>query len=160
MKPRHRLALATTGVVATALLLGTALSVWQAVRATPGRTDRAGGQAGRRAGQAAAAVSERPGSRPAAEAAHEQLRRTLYAAEMGLVQAAWEGGRLDEALRRLDQEKADNPDLRGFEWYYWMRQAHQDVRRPPHPGCDEPPLLQHRRRALRHSTFPALQRRR
>ena len=47
---------------------------------------------------------------------------------MGLVQAAWEGGRVGEVLKLLNQEKADNPDLCGFEWNYWMRQCHQDVR--------------------------------
>jgi serine/threonine protein kinase/WD40 repeat protein len=130
MTRRHRLALATTGIVAAALLLGTALSLWQAVRAT--RAGRIALEARQAAEQAEhAAVSQRDqatAQRREAEAARDQLRRTLYAADMGLVQADWEGGRVDEALRRLDQEKAGNPDLCGFEWNYWMRQAHQDVR--------------------------------
>jgi WD40 repeat protein len=47
---------------------------------------------------------------------------------MGLVQAAWEGGRVGEVLRLLDREKADNHDLCGFEWNYWKRQCNQDIR--------------------------------
>ena len=47
---------------------------------------------------------------------------------MGLVQAAWEGGRVGEVLKLLDQEKADNPDLCGFEWNYWKRQCNQETR--------------------------------
>ena len=72
----------------------------------------------------------RRGDRPAneAEAARENLRRTLYAADMGLVQAAWEGGRHREVTRLLQREKTENPDLLGFEWSYWMRQSHQAAR--------------------------------
>ena len=58
----------------------------------------------------------------------DQLRRTLYAADMGLVQAAWEGGRHREVTRLLEREKAENPDLLGFEWDYWMRRSHQAAR--------------------------------
>jgi serine/threonine protein kinase/WD40 repeat protein len=137
MTRRHRLALATTGVVAAALLLGTALSVWQAVRAT--RAGRIALEARRAAVQAErAAVRQRDQATARsreAEAARNQLRRTLYAADMGLVQAAWEGGRVGDVLKLLEQEKADNPDLCGFEWNYWMRQAHQDVRAFDIPGA-------------------------
>ncbi len=47
---------------------------------------------------------------------------------MGLVQAAWEGGRHREVTRLLERQKAENPDLIGFEWDYWMRRSHQAAR--------------------------------
>src|SRR5262249_18117778 len=98
-----------------ALLLGMAVSIWQAVRATQSEND---------------AVTERNEAtekRHEAEAARKQLRRTLYAAHLNLAQAAWEGGRNGEVLRLLDQERTAGPDLCGFEWHYWMRQCHGEL---------------------------------
>ncbi len=120
---RHKAALTTTAVVATTLFLGTVLSTWQALRAT--RAERIALHAEQRAFGERDAASAR---RQEAEAARDQLRRTLYDADMELVQAAWEGGRLGEVIRLLDREKADNPELRGFEWNYWMRRYHQGSR--------------------------------
>src|SRR5262249_9897611 len=117
---RHKVALTTTAVVAAALILGTVLSAWQALRAT--RAERVALIAERRAFAERDAASAR---RQEAEAARDQLRRTLYDADMELVQTAWEGGRLGEVARLLDREKADNPDLRGFEWNYWMGRYHR-----------------------------------
>jgi eukaryotic-like serine/threonine-protein kinase len=63
------------------------------------------------------------------ERADEETRRgqrLLYAANMNLAQAAWEDnhiGRLRELLTET-QLQPGKPDLRGFEWYYWNRQAH------------------------------------
>jgi WD40 repeat protein len=127
---RHRGALTTTMIVATSMILGTLLSIWQAVRAT--HAERTAQRAERLAQEAKQqAVVERDQSearRQETEAARQNLRRTLYAADMELIQAAWEGGRISEVLKLLDQKKAENPDLCGFEWNYWMRQAHQDER--------------------------------
>ncbi len=120
---RHKAALTTTAVVAAALFLGTVLSTWQALRAT--RAGRIALNAEQRAVAERDAASAR---RQEAEAARDQLRRTLYDADMELAQAAWEGGRLGEMIRLLDREKADNPDLCGFEWNYWMRRYHQGAR--------------------------------
>ncbi len=119
---RHKAALTTTAVVAAALILGTVFSTWQALRAT--RAGRIALIAEQSAFVERDAASAR---RQEAEAARDQLRRTLYDADMELVQAAWEGGRLGEVIQLLDREKADNPDLRGFEWNYWMRKYHQGV---------------------------------
>ena len=120
---RHRVILTTGATVAAALLAGTALSVWQAVRAL--HAERVALVAEQ------AAVDQRDQAtarRTEAEAARDNLRRTLYAADMGLVQAAWEGGRHREVTRLLNREKAENPDLLGFEWDYWMRRSHQAAR--------------------------------
>ena len=86
--------------------------------------------------------------RQEAEAARDQLSRTLYDADMELVQAAWEGGRLGEVIRLLDREKADNPELRGFEWNYWMRRYHQGARTFSLPELKRNPR-RHRRRLQR-----------
>ena len=58
-----------------------------------------------------------------AVAAREELRNTLYAAEMNLVQVAAESKQYTRAVQLLDQQRpaAGQPDLRGFEWHYWQR---------------------------------------
>lgn len=61
-------------------------------------------------------------------------KRHLYAAQMNLVQAAWDAARVGEARRLLDiyrpapgqPPEADDP--RGFEWYYWDRCCHAALR--------------------------------
>ncbi len=120
---RHKAALSTTAVVAAALFFGTVLCAWQALRAT-----RAGIFALKAEQRAVAERDLATARRQEAEAARDGLRRTLYVADMELVQAAWEGGRLGEVIDLLDREKADNPDLCGFEWHYWMRRYHQGTR--------------------------------
>jgi serine/threonine protein kinase len=81
---RNRAALTTAAVVAAALLLGTAFSAWQAVRATRAETvaeaRRLDADEQREAAQT---------ERNKALAAGEDLRRTLYAAEMNLIPPAW-----------------------------------------------------------------------
>src|SRR5262249_37619416 len=111
-------ALTTTGIVAAALILGTALSIWQAVRATRAEYD-----AVVQRDDATEQRNEATAKRREAETAKDQLRRTLYAAHLNLAQAACEGGRTGEVLQMLDREKADSPDLCGFEWHYWRRQC-------------------------------------
>ena len=61
--------------------------------------------------------------------AHRQ-RQTLYASSMNLAQAAWESGDARRTLELLRQwvPKPGENDLRGFEWHYWNRQAHQEGR--------------------------------
>jgi serine/threonine protein kinase/WD40 repeat protein len=56
-------------------------------------------------------------------ATREELRHTLYAAEMNLVQAAWESKQYRGVAQLLDQQHpaAGQSDLRGFEWHYWDR---------------------------------------
>jgi hypothetical protein len=110
---RHKAALTTTTVVAAALIVGTVLSTWLAIRAT--RAGRIALSAEQRTFAERDAASAR---RQEAEAARDQPRRTLYDADMKLVQAAWEGGRIGEVIGLLDREKADNPDLCSFEWNY------------------------------------------
>ena len=60
----------------------------------------------------------------------DRQRRTLYDSSMNLAQAAWDSGDAAKALELLRQwiPKPGEDDLRGFEWHYWNRQAHQERR--------------------------------
>ncbi|HTU91854.1 MAG TPA: serine/threonine-protein kinase [Gemmataceae bacterium] len=75
--------------------------------------------------------------RDAAEAARDEarttsnkLRNVLYAADMNLAQAAWEANDIGRVLRLLESHRPhpDEEDLRGFEWHYWQRQCHPELR--------------------------------
>jgi WD40 repeat protein len=60
-------------------------------------------------------------------AAKEELRETLYASEMNLVQAAAESHQYAQAVQLLEQQRPapGQSDLRGFEWHYWQRRLHR-----------------------------------
>jgi serine/threonine protein kinase/WD40 repeat protein len=64
------------------------------------------------------------------DALNDSLRRTLYASDMNLVEAAW---LQNDGLRFLDLLRRQRPrdgeiDLRDFEWRYWWRLAHHERR--------------------------------
>jgi WD40 repeat protein len=56
--------------------------------------------------------------------------RHLYAANMNLAEQALESGDLGRALELLEGQRprAEEKDLRGFEWYYLWRRCHQGHR--------------------------------
>ena len=58
-----------------------------------------------------------------AKEAQDTARRTLYAADMQLAHAAWENDSAQGLFGLLERQPAD---LRGFEWNYLCRLAHQD----------------------------------
>jgi hypothetical protein len=60
----------------------------------------------------------------------DRQRRTLYDSSMILAQSAWESGAARRALELLRQwiPTPGEKDLRGFEWHYWNRLAHQEKR--------------------------------
>jgi eukaryotic-like serine/threonine-protein kinase len=122
MARRNKTTLTTAGIMAVALILGTALSLWQAVRAR-----RAEREAVVQRDDATEQRNEATEKRHEAETAREELRRTLYVSHLNLAQAAWQEGRAGEVLQLLDQEKSASPDLCGFEWHYWMRQCHGEL---------------------------------
>ncbi len=64
------------------------------------------------------------------QALTNRQRRTLYASEMNLAQAAWESGDTAKTLELLRHwaPKPGEDDLREFEWHYWNRQAHQELK--------------------------------
>jgi len=69
-------------------------------------------------------VSTRQAAR--AQNANRVARRNLYAGNMRLAQAAWEQNRVAQ-VRQILEETADDPE-RGFEWYYWQRQTHLELK--------------------------------
>ncbi|MEN3331992.1 MAG: eukaryotic-like serine/threonine-protein kinase [Blastocatellia bacterium] len=56
----------------------------------------------------------------------DNYRRTLYATQMNLAGQAWDNTNLErlEELLEANWPKADEEDLRGFEWYYLWRLYH------------------------------------
>ncbi len=55
----------------------------------------------------------------------------LYISDMRQVQQAWEENNVGLALELLDRHRPQataEKDYRGFEWYYWQRRIHADVR--------------------------------
>ena len=96
---RNRVAFTAAGAVAIALLAGTIVSSWQAVRA--------------RAAQRGL------------EAEKITAQYNLYVANINLAGKAWGENNIDQ-LRQVLNETRAFPD-RGFEWYYWQRQAHLNI---------------------------------
>jgi WD40 repeat protein len=93
------------------------------------------------------AIADRESQR--AREAQETGRHTLYAADMQLAHAAWETDSVPGLLGLLERHrpKADQPDLRGFEWHYLWRLGHQErytlraYMPGPKPGAAEADLL-------------------
>jgi serine/threonine protein kinase/WD40 repeat protein len=101
-------------------------------RAEAGRADAQAGQA-RRAAAATEAANR------SLTSAQDSLRRTLYAAQINLAQAAWDSGSAGRTLELLEatRPKPGEPDFRGFEWSYFRRQAHGERAVRKLPGLDD-----------------------
>jgi len=113
---RNKLAFSATGAVAGMLVLGVAVSTWQAIRATRFR-QQAQGQAQR------------------AEAEALANQQNLYAADMNLANQALENYNLLRARQLLEKHRppggkssnsALGSDLRGWEWRYLAGQCRSD----------------------------------
>ncbi len=118
---RHRTAFAAGSAVVLALLAGIAVSSWQAVRAT-----HAEGLVGAERDRARTAEGEAKDQRHFAETAREVAEGNLYTAKMNLAQGAWERANVGR-LREIIEETRTYPN-RGFEWFYWQRQTHLELR--------------------------------
>jgi WD40 repeat protein/serine/threonine protein kinase/tetratricopeptide (TPR) repeat protein len=133
---RNKVALATATVVAAALLVGSAVAIWQAVRAT-----KAEGLAQERFETATANYEEAEEQRQIAKTqeglANEQRkiavanektakdqellgRRRLYASQTNLAYEAWKKGQTARVLELLEGQRpqAGEEDLRSFDWYF------------------------------------------
>ena len=127
---RNKAALTTAAMVATVLVLGTAVSVWQAMRAT--RAWEFAIQEGEKTIIALKAVEEERDDKNKAllhaqanekkeRAAREELRRSLYTASMSLIPNVWKQDAVDRTIELLDQQRPKSggeEDPRGFEWHY------------------------------------------
>ncbi len=119
--------LASIAVVALALLLGSTVSVWQAVRATRARHNEANARLEEAKQRARAEGNERKAraSEDAATQGEREASAKFYAADMVATQQALNEGDLGLARRYLSVHQPTGPkeDLRGFEWRYFWNQA-------------------------------------
>jgi WD40 repeat protein len=123
---RNKLAFSAVGAVACALLLGGAVSVWQAARATNAE------QAQRTIAERAIRAEEDARTQAAAaKDAAATLRRNVYAAEMRAAFHALDENNLERASELLirQQPKAGEEDLRGFEWRHLWQLCQSDVKK-------------------------------
>jgi serine/threonine protein kinase/tetratricopeptide (TPR) repeat protein len=58
----------------------------------------------------------------------ETQRRTVYIAQMNLIQKAWDSNNLDRVRELLNATRPgpDESDLRGPEWHFWQRKIHPE----------------------------------
>jgi WD40 repeat protein/serine/threonine protein kinase len=115
---RHKGVLAATAAVIVALVAGTCIATWQAVKA-----DQARRLADSRF------TSEKAAHEKAADTA-EHSRKLLYAADVRLAGQAWQRNdviRMRELLAR-HFPVAGQQDLRGFEWHYLWKQIAREPR--------------------------------
>jgi eukaryotic-like serine/threonine-protein kinase len=97
---RNKSVLSAAGLIAAALLLGTAVAIYFAVRAR---------HEALRAGEAKLLSDHR-----------------LYVAHLTLAGRAWEENQIPRLRELLDgqrPERTGGTDLRGFEWHYWHRRC-------------------------------------
>jgi WD40 repeat protein/serine/threonine protein kinase len=107
---RNRGALTTAGLLALTLMVGTAISVWQAVRATT---------AERRTAEALTVAQDQ----------RRLAERHLFDARLQQVAQILERGQVERAQEILEvlRPGPGGPDLRGFAWHYLRRRARLDI---------------------------------
>jgi WD40 repeat protein/serine/threonine protein kinase len=118
---RNKLAFGAVAVVVLALVagLGVAAMGWrQALRA------RAGEEVQRNAAQASAVIAQ--AQRQRAETEKAEAEHQLYIADMNVAQQAWEQNNIGQLRQML--EETQNSLYRGFEWYFWQRLTHLDLK--------------------------------
>ncbi|MCZ7638200.1 MAG: hypothetical protein M5U12_20470 [Verrucomicrobia bacterium] len=125
---RHKVAFTAAGAVAVSLLLGIAVSLWQAAQAYQARREALDAKTEAVAAGANEQVQRYVAEQEKlnAERATADAERLLYAANMNLARLAFEENNFAR-LRQILQQTADDPN-RGFEWYYWQRQAHLELK--------------------------------
>lgn len=129
---RNKTAVMAGSSVAAALIMATVLSTGLAIIASRARNEAITLSNSERAARQDADDKlleiERQNTKIAAlntslQGQKEELRNTLYASEMNLVQVAADSKQYARAVQLLDQQRptAGQSDLRGFEWHYWQR---------------------------------------
>jgi WD40 repeat protein len=117
---RNKLAFTAASAVTLTLIAGLGFSTWAFLSEAAQRQTALEQKRKAEAAQASEVEQHRK-----ADAETLTAHRHLYVANMNLAQQAWEQNNLVR-LRELLNETQDSPD-RGFEWYYWQRQAHLDL---------------------------------
>jgi len=134
---RNKAALATGAIVLTALVTGTGLSIWQAIRATRAEqlattSLQAETEAHQEAAAAAAGekLQRERADRERAEAMRQRqvALRELYVSQMNLAHQEWDAGRAKRVMELLEGQRpqSGDRDLRGFDWYYRWRLCHSE----------------------------------
>lgn len=123
---RHRGACLAAAAVVIALITGSSISAWQAIRAT--HAERAADQAAAIASQARevaeANASEANRQRSLAHAAVDQLQQNLYASDLYVAQQFLAQDNISKVRELLEKHVPveGERDHRGFEWrYLWDR---------------------------------------
>ncbi len=146
---KHRRLLGTAAACLLLLIAGVVASLWQAFRATRAEAAALVDRDDKERARAAAVASER-----VAQDARDELRVALYKARANQIQTAWEANNLVLVRELLRQQRPGpgEPDLRGFEWHYFDRLAHAELRtwKLPGPLASVPALVGF---PVRHPTF-------
>lgn len=131
---KNKLAIAVTGIVAAALLLGTVVSIIFAVNAVHARrlAEAAEGEISKKHEIAEKAKEEAETERDKnatmvkkLSEKEEQRRRSQYDWDLQIMQTTFEAGRIGQMQQMLERHAED---LRGFEWNYWNKQIHNEIR--------------------------------
>jgi WD40 repeat protein/tetratricopeptide (TPR) repeat protein len=134
---RHKTLLATSAMVAAALIAGTTISTWQAVRAShaEARSDLSAATARDRATEARANSRIAKEETARALASKHKLRERVYASDMNAISDAYANGAIDRMNDLLANHRPRSPeeDQRGFEWYYWWHAGHLEQGNARHP---------------------------
>jgi eukaryotic-like serine/threonine-protein kinase len=123
---RHRRVVGAAAAIAVTLLGGSAISTWQAVRAT--RAERT----------ALMAQQKETDLRRRAVQSESTARLNEYVADINLAQQSLTAGNYGRAVQLLEKHRPrpGEPDLRGFEWrYLWqVSQGDEHLALPPQDG--------------------------
>jgi eukaryotic-like serine/threonine-protein kinase len=115
-----------TATATLALVAGTGVSIYFAMQASAEAKN-----ANEEKHRADVKAEEATANAERAEKNAAAARANLYIAHMNLAQVAWENSHVGQALELLSpygQITLDQPDLRGWEWYYQDRLCHDDLR--------------------------------
>jgi eukaryotic-like serine/threonine-protein kinase len=114
---RNKLVFTAAALIAATLIVGIAISSWQAIEAGTARNAEK-----KQLLAAQAAQQAEKQQRELAERREAEVSRLLYVANMNVAQQAWDQNNIAR-LRQTLEETQDSP-YRGFEWYYWQPQTH------------------------------------
>ena len=127
------------GVLTAVLVLGTLVSTYFALRANRNAKEAQGNARLATQEMLRANLEARKARDEAARADQEARRardekrlsdRRLYVAEMNLARQAWLEGQTElvrQHLEAFEVKRPEDPDLRGFEWYYLRRSCQSDL---------------------------------
>jgi serine/threonine protein kinase/WD40 repeat protein len=121
---RHKVGFIATGSVIAALVVGVALSTWQAARAIRAKRDEAVQRQ-----KAVEATASEARLREQAQAQELAARQRAYASDMNVAVQALAGSNLGRTLELLNRQRpvAGQKDLRGWEWRYLWEQTRSDA---------------------------------